>query len=61
VRETALESFGNDPAWAEHATDFDAAWRKLEPRQLAKIRAWAPAYLARLQRPLPDVLHVQRP
>lgn len=45
VRGTTLESYGTDPAWAEHATAFDAAWQKLEARQLAKIRAWAPIYL----------------
>ena len=45
VRDTPLESFGNDPAWAEHATEFDAAWQKLDQRQLAKIRAWAPTFL----------------
>lgn len=45
VRGTALESYGNDPAWADHALEFDAAWRKLDARQLAKIRAWTPTYL----------------
>ena len=45
VRDTGLESDGQDPAWADHATEFDRAWIKLEQRQLAKIRAWAPTFL----------------
>lgn len=45
VRGTALESYGQDPAWADHATEFDRAWIKLEQRQLSKIRAWAPTFL----------------
>lgn len=45
VRGTALEALGSDPAWADHATDFDAAWSKLEARQLSRIRSWASNFL----------------
>lgn len=45
VRGTALESYGQGHDWAIHATQFDDAWRKLESKQLEKIRAWAPTYL----------------
>ncbi len=45
VRGTPLESHGVGHDWAVHASQFDAAWRKLEARQLEKIRAWAPTYL----------------
>ncbi len=29
-----------DPAWKQHAQYFDAAWTKLEARQLSKVRDW---------------------
>jgi hypothetical protein len=45
VRGTPLEARSLEPAWADHATEFDAAWAKLEERQLARIRVWAPEYL----------------
>jgi hypothetical protein len=45
VRGTALEQYSLDPAWSEHALDFDRAWARLEQLQLAKIRAWAPQFL----------------
>ena len=45
VRGTAVESLTLQPAWAQHATEFDRAWVKVEQLQLAKIRTWAPAYL----------------
>jgi len=46
VRGTPLESQGLDSAWATHATELDRAWERLEKQQLAKIRNWAPEYLA---------------
>ncbi len=68
VRGTALEPLAQQTAWAEHATDFDRAWKELDARQLAQIRAWAPAalgaaYLAK--EPVfylfsgPDILYAQ--
>ena len=45
VRETPLESYVNVPGWTTHATDLDHAWKQLEQRQLARIRAWAPQAL----------------
>ena len=46
VRGTALEALSRTAAWAEHATEFDKAWQKLDTRQLSKIREWAPEFLA---------------
>jgi len=46
VRGTALEGLSRTAAWAEHATEFDKAWQKLEARQLSKIREWGPEFLA---------------
>ncbi|MGB8170782.1 MAG: hypothetical protein WCF18_24975 [Chthoniobacteraceae bacterium] len=45
VRGTPLEDASLDPAWSAHASEFDRAWTRLDQLQLAKIRAWAPAYL----------------
>jgi hypothetical protein len=45
VKDTALESYVNFPGWTNHATDLDRAWKQVEQRQLAKIRAWAPEAL----------------
>ncbi len=45
VRGTAAEPFALNGAWAQHASEFDRAWEKVEELQLAKIRTWAPAYL----------------
>jgi hypothetical protein len=40
VRDTPLEAFSRDPAWVEHAAEFDKAWAELDARQISKIRAW---------------------
>ncbi|MEA3208840.1 MAG: hypothetical protein QOE70_1897 [Chthoniobacter sp.] len=48
VRGTPVERFALQPGWAEHAAAFDRAWGKLELRQLAKLRAWAPPFLGSL-------------
>ncbi len=45
VRGTPLEHVSLTYEWTEHASALDAAWRKLESRQLAPIRAWSPQFL----------------
>jgi len=45
VRDTPLESYSLEPAWADHASEFDRAWAKFEQLHLAKIRLWAPEFL----------------
>lgn len=45
VRGSALEAMARQKEWAEHAVEFDKAWKELDTRQLAKIRAWAPEAL----------------
>ena len=68
VRGTALEPLGRQTAWAEHATEFDKAWKELDARQLAPIRAWAPEALGAAftaKEPMfypfsgPDILYAQ--
>ena len=45
VRGTAAEPLTRSAEWAQHATELDRAWAKVEELQLGKIRNWAPAYL----------------
>jgi hypothetical protein len=45
VRDTPLENYVNVPGWTAHATELDRAWKQVEQRQLARIRAWAPEAL----------------
>ena len=68
VRGTALEALARERAWVEHATEFDKAWKELDTRQLAKIRAWAPEALGEgftAKEPMfymfsgPDILYAQ--
>ena len=68
VRGTALDEWSRSLAWAEHATEFDKAWQKLEARQLSKIREWGPEFLGedyRARSPVfyffsgPDILYAQ--
>ena len=68
VRGSALEAMARQKEWAEHATDFDRAWKELDARQLAKIRAWGPEALGEAftaKEPVfyffsgPDILYAQ--
>ena len=68
VRDTPLAPLSFDHAWVSHATEFDAAWKTLETRQLAKIREWSQQFMtdaASSQDPLfyffsgPDILYAQ--
>src|SRR4051794_26011453 len=43
--ESPLTPLTKDPSWQRHARFFDAAFQKLEQRQLSKIRGWADANL----------------
>jgi hypothetical protein len=45
VRNTVLEPLARQQSWMDHATEFDKAWKELDARQLAKIRAWGPEFL----------------
>lgn len=38
-----LARYENDSTWKQHAQYFNAAWKKLDDGQLAKVRAWASA------------------
>jgi hypothetical protein len=45
VRDTPLEGLSRNPSWVDHAAEFDKAWKELDTRQLAKIRAWSTEFL----------------
>ena len=36
-----LEPLTHTAAWRAHAAELDAAWQRMDTRQLAKVRAWA--------------------
>ncbi len=36
-----LEPLTRTTAWISHAAEFDAAWQRMEARQLSKVRVWA--------------------
>src|SRR5260370_13903273 len=44
--DSPLTPLTKDPAWQRHARFFDAAFARLEQRQLSKIRSWAETNLA---------------
>lgn len=46
VRDTPLAELSRNQAWVDHATEFDKAWKDLDARQLAKIRAWSGDFIA---------------
>ena len=46
VRDTPLEGLSRNPAWVDHATEFDRSWKELDTRQIASIQAWSAEFLA---------------
>src|SRR5258707_13140362 len=44
--DSPLTPLTKDPAWQRHARFFDAAFARLEQRQLSTIRSWAETNLA---------------
>lgn len=43
----------NDPAWQEHAANFEAAFAKLNTKRLAKLHAWEGQYFPEANEHLP--------
>jgi hypothetical protein len=46
MHQTSVQELATNPLWVRHAMEFDDAWKTLESKQIAKIRAWAPEALA---------------
>ncbi|MES2594998.1 MAG: hypothetical protein V4662_06675 [Verrucomicrobiota bacterium] len=42
---SALEPWAREPAWQQHASEFQRAWIDVEERQLGPIRGWMPTTL----------------
>ena len=55
VRNSPLATLSLDRSWADHAAEFDKAWRELDARQLRKIREWSGTFLGDAA-PAPDPL-----
>jgi hypothetical protein len=43
--ESPLAALSREPSWQQHRTFFDSAWRRLDHRQLSRVRAWAASNL----------------
>src|SRR3989440_9057584 len=64
-----LAPLTNDPAWQEHAANFEKAFAKLNIRRLAKVRSWEAQYFPESHEKIPvayymfsgpDFLYVDR-
>ncbi len=52
-KNSPLAPLTNDPAWQEHAANFEKAFAKLNTRQLAKLHAWEDQYFAEAREHIP--------
>ncbi|HLW36256.1 MAG TPA: hypothetical protein VKS98_11405 [Chthoniobacterales bacterium] len=52
-KDSPLAPLTSDPAWQEHAANFEKAFAKLNMRQLAKLRAWEGQYFPEAQQNVP--------
>src|SRR5256885_6897575 len=52
-KNSSLAPLTNDPAWQEHAANFEKAFAKLNVRRLAKVRAWEAQYFPESHEKIP--------
>jgi len=52
-KNSSLAPLTNDPAWQEHAANFEKAFAKLNMRQLTKLHAWEDQYFAEAREHIP--------
>jgi hypothetical protein len=57
-KDSPLEPLTHDPAWQEHAANFEKAFAKLYVRQLQKLQGWEQAYLPDAAAPLPVAFYM---
>ena len=57
-KNSPLEPLTHDPAWQEHAVNFEKAFAKLNTRQLQKLHAWEAQYLPEASRPVPVAFYM---
>ena len=52
-KDSPLAPLTGDPAWQEHAANFEKAFAKLNMRQLGKVHAWEAQYFPEAQQKIP--------
>jgi hypothetical protein len=57
-KNSPLASLANDPAWQEHAANFEKAFAKLNLRQLQKLHAWEDQYFPEARQTVPVVFYM---
>lgn len=57
-KNSPLAPLTQDPAWQEHAANFEKAFGKLYLRQLQKLHAWQQAYVPDAAEPLPVAFYM---
>lgn len=57
-KNSPLASLTNDPAWQEHAANFEKAFAKLNLRQLQKLHAWEGQFFPEAHQTVPVVFYM---
>jgi hypothetical protein len=57
-KKSPLAPLTNDPAWQEHAANFEKAFAKLNSRQLQKLHAWEAQYFPEANRRIPVAFYM---
>src|SRR5256886_17710773 len=57
-KNSPLISLTNDPAWQEHAANFEKAFAKLNTRKLTKLHTWEAQYFPEARQQIPAVFYM---
>jgi hypothetical protein len=57
-KNSPLTPLTQDPAWQEHASNFETAFAKLNTRQLSKLHAWEAQYLPESHQQIPVAFYM---
>ena len=57
-KNSTLASLTNDPAWQEHATNFEKAFAKMNRRQLLKLHTWEGQYFPESRQHIPVAFYM---
>ena len=57
-KNSPLEPLTHNPAWQEHAANFEQAFAKLYLRQLQKLQSWEQTYVPEVAQPLPVAFYM---
>ena len=58
LKNSPLAPLTTDPAWQEHAANFEKAFAKLSTKKLQKLHAWEAQYLPEGLRPVPVAFYM---